>query len=151
MRCALTSAIAAATPPSSSSSTGGRRRRDGGAGRRVPALDGGVRRCRRPFDSSRSSSRASPGWSRDELVAVAALEERAPLVRDRVGVLEVLLEDEGRVARVQSVDSGRDAIETCCSSDEPRYQSGWLVTTAIVMPRKKQTAPIITAANASRW
>ena len=40
---------------------------------------------------------------RDQL-GVAALEERAPLRRDRLGVLEVLVEQRTRVAGVQTVD-----------------------------------------------
>ena len=86
---------------------------------------------------------------RDELVAVAALEDRAPLVGNRSGIVEVLLEDEGRVARVQSVYFGPDAITTFVAA-RARYQSGRLVTTAIVRPRKKQAAVIITAAKARR-
>ena len=50
-----------------------------------------------------SSSRAMPGVGRDEL-GVAALEERAPLRRHRLGVLEVLVEQGTRVAGVQAVD-----------------------------------------------
>ena len=40
---------------------------------------------------------------RDEL-AVAAFEEPPPFLRDRVRILEVLVEQEPGVARVQSVD-----------------------------------------------
>ena len=44
-----------------------------------------------------------PGMGRDE-VGIAALEERAPLRRHRLGVLEVLVEQGARVAGVQAVD-----------------------------------------------
>ena len=55
----------------------------------------------------------------DEL-AVAALEELAPLGRDRIGVLEVVLEQEPGVAGVQPVDVLR-AHRLCCSNrDETR-------------------------------
>jgi hypothetical protein len=43
------------------------------------------------------------GMRLDEL-AVAALEERAPLGRDRVGILEVVLEQQPGVAGVEPVD-----------------------------------------------
>ena len=56
---------------------------------------------------------------RDEL-AVAALEELAPLGGDRVGVLEVVLEQEPGVAGVQAVDVVRTHRLCCSNRDEPR-------------------------------
>jgi hypothetical protein len=53
----------------------------------------------------------------DEL-AGAALEERAPLARDRLRVLEVLLEERAGVARVESVDVVH-AHRLCCTSRDP--------------------------------
>jgi hypothetical protein len=44
-----------------------------------------------------------PGMGRDEL-GIPALEERAPLRRDRFGILEVVVEQGARVAGVQPVD-----------------------------------------------
>jgi hypothetical protein len=72
---------------------------------------------------SRSRSRvAVPGrlqeagktGMRGDDVAVAALEEPAPFARDRVGVLEVLLEQIAREARVQPVDVGHYVL---CSNE----------------------------------
>ena len=51
---------------------------------------------------------------RDEL-AVAALEQLAPLGRDRVGILEVVLEQVAGVAGVQAVDVVR-THRLCCSN-----------------------------------
>ena len=99
VRCALTSAIAAATPPSSCASTAALRRRGRPDRRRRPTGPLAVARPRGSF----SSSRAIPGWRRDER-GIAALEERAPLRRHRFGVLEVLVEQGARVAGVQPVD-----------------------------------------------
>jgi nickel-dependent lactate racemase len=50
----------------------------------------------------------------DEL-AVAALEELTPLGGDRIGILEVVLEQETGVAGVQAVDVVR-AHRLCCSN-----------------------------------
>ena len=98
VRCALTSAIAAATPPRSCRS-GAAARRGGAAVRQSRG------RCRRRSSprGSFSSSRAIPGVRRDEL-GITALEERAPLGRHRLGVLEVLVEQGTRVAGIQAVD-----------------------------------------------
>ena len=52
---------------------------------------------------SRLEQACETGMGRDD-VAVAALEQLAPLARDRVRVLEVLLEQVAREARVQAVD-----------------------------------------------
>ena len=57
------------------------------------------------------------GVGRDEL-ARAALEERAPLVRNPVRVLEVLLEQRVGVARVQSVHVVH-SHRLCCTSRDP--------------------------------
>ena len=85
------------------------------------------------------------GMGRDD-VAVAALEELTPLARDRVGVLEVLLEQVAREARVQPVDVSHYVL---CSNEEC-YQRGWLVITATASPIAKQAAPVATAYVASR-
>lgn len=85
------------------------------------------------------------GMGRDN-VAVAALEELAPLARDRFGILEVLLEQVAREARVQAVDVSHYVL----CSNEARYQRGWLVITATASPIAKQAALIATAYVASR-
>ena len=85
------------------------------------------------------------GMSRDDL-AVAALEETAPFARDRFWVLEVLLEQVAREARVQAVDVSHNVL----CSNEPCYQRGWLVITATASPIAKQAAAIATAYVASR-
>jgi hypothetical protein len=54
----------------------------------------------------------------DEL-AVAALEELTPLSGDRVGILEVVLEQETGVAGVQTVDVVRTHRLCCSNRDEP--------------------------------
>ena len=66
-----------------------------------------------------------PGMSRDDL-AVAAFEEPTPFARDRLWVLEVLLEQVAREARVQAVDVSHYVL----CSNEACYQRGWLVITA---------------------
>jgi hypothetical protein len=93
---------------------GGRRRLDG----RRRSGDGGV-----PVAAVRLEAveqHREPGLQRDELVGVARLEDGAPLVGDGGGVVEVLLEDEGRVARVQSVDLGSKRHLTLRCSREKR-------------------------------
>ena len=79
-------------------------------------------------------------------VTVATLEQLAPLARDRVRVLEVLLEQVTREACVQAVDVSHYVL---CSNGA-RYQRGWLVITATASPIAKQAAPIATAYVASR-
>ena len=78
-----------------------------------------------------------------------ALEERPPLGRHRARIVEVLLEEQRGVARVESVDlrpgHSHRVVAAC-----PGYQSGCEVMTAIIIPRKKQAATVITAAKASR-
>ena len=76
----------------------------------------GAASARAPLPSARASSsrRASPGCVATS-VARAALEERPPLRRDRLGVLEVLLEQRARVAGVQAVDV-MHAHSLCSSS-----------------------------------
>ena len=110
IRCALTSAIAAATPPSSSGRRRGAARRLGrraavaatgaAAGRRRDA----ARRCRVPLArGSALEQPREPGRSRTS-GGVAALEERAPLRRDSLGVVEILVEEQTRVAGIHAVD-----------------------------------------------
>ena len=84
------------------------------------------------------------GMRRDD-VAVAALEEPTPLAWDRVGVLEVLLQQVAREACIQSVDVSHYVL----CSNEACYQRGWLVITATASPIAKQAAPIETAYVAS--
>ena len=79
-------------------------------------------------------------------VAVAALEELAPLGWDRVRVLEVLLEEIASEARVQAVDVSHYIL----CSNATCYQRGWLVITATASPIAKQAAPVATAYVASR-
>ena len=64
-------------------------------------------------------------------LARAALEQRAPLARDRLGVLEVLLEERAGEACVQAVDFVH-AHRLCCTSRDPSraarsaaQYSGW--------------------------
>ena len=64
--------------------------RDGSAS--VPAVRA------QPFEQPREARQLA------EQLGLAALEERTPLRGDRLGILEVLLEDRGRVARVQAID-----------------------------------------------
>ena len=102
VRCALTSAIAAATPPSSRV-VGRRRRRAGAAAallrvRRRRSARGRCRRSRQLLEQP-----GDPGVRRDER-GIPALEERAPFRRDRLRVLEVVVEQRARVAGVQAVD-----------------------------------------------
>ena len=105
MRCALTSAIAAATPPSSSASTAGAVSRAGagtsGAGAATtaawpfpPSL---------PFRGQRLEQAGQPGKLAED-GAVPALEQRPPLRRDGLGVLEVLVEEQTRIAGIHAVD-----------------------------------------------
>ena len=112
MRYALTSAIAAATPPSSSSSAAPQPAA-AGAGAGASRRRRGVRRVRRSVRSV-SSSRARPGLRRDEL-AVAALEERAPLGRHGSGFSRYCSSSARRSPR-----SGRRrrtrSRSSCCSS-----------------------------------
>ena len=65
----------------------------GGWGRTMPVAVG-PKRLEQP---------RQPGMGRDD-VAGATLEQAAPLLRDRVRVLEVLLEQRLRVARIQPID-----------------------------------------------
>ena len=95
--------------------------------------------------SRRLKQACQTGMSRDDL-AVAALEEPAPFGRDRVWVLEVLLEEVAREARVQPVDVSHYVL----CSNEARYQRGWLVITATASPIAKQAAPVATAYVARR-
>jgi hypothetical protein len=74
-------------------------------------------------------------------VAVAALEDPAPFARDRVRVLEVLLEQIAREARVEPVD----VCHSCLCSSGGCYQRGLLVTTATASPAAKLKAAIATA------
>ncbi len=48
-----------------------------------------------------------------------ALEERPPLGRDSAGVIEILLEQQRRIARVQSIDLGPRHTTHCCSRERP--------------------------------
>ena len=74
-------------------------------------------------------------------LAVAALEEQAPFARDRLWIVEVLLEEIARVARVQAVDVSHYVL----CSNEGCYQRGWLVITATASPIANEAAPIATA------
>ncbi len=105
MRWALTSAIAAATPPSSSSVEP----RRAGWSRGGAAGAGGVgpRRCRSLAVAAvvrQPLEQPGQAGQRRQEVAVAALEERAPLRRDGLGILEILVEEQTRVAGVHAVD-----------------------------------------------
>src|SRR6184192_1461731 len=83
-------------------------------------------------------------WIRRDDVTRTAFEQTAPLRRDRCRILEVVLEQISRIARVEAVD----IHQVCCSRD--RYQSGWLVITATANPTAKENAPMKTAAVARR-
>ena len=111
VRCALTSAIAAATPPSSSGSgaagdrlverrggrSGGRRRGGAAAGAAVgDGAAGGRCRSRRGRRCRRRARQASRSPAACENRGLAALEERAPLGGNGLGVLEVLVEERAR-------------------------------------------------------
>ena len=120
MRCAFTSAIAAATPPSSVSSMApGWRARPAAAGASAAGSLGGRRGAAPPRVAvaalERLEQAEQAGMGGDEL-AVAALEELAPLLRDRVGILEVVLEQEPGVARVQAVDVVRTHMSSRAGS-----------------------------------
>ena len=102
----------------------GRGRRAGaGAGAAGAATDAGAasRRVAPLPSSSVSSRRSSPGCDGDEL-AVAALEQRAPLGRDGVRILEIVLEQQPGVAGVRPVDVVC-AHSVCCSSADRRTPS----------------------------
>ena len=57
-----------------------------------------------------------PRLGREQLFR-RALKERAPLGRDGAGVVEVLLEQQRRIARVQSIDLGPAHSTHCCSRE----------------------------------
>ena len=77
---------------------GGRRRR-GRLGRWRGGCDGRV-----PVSVTKGLEQPGQPRERGDELAVAALEERSPLGRNRLGVLEVLLEERARKARVQAVN-----------------------------------------------
>ena len=77
---------------------------------------------------------------RGDDLAGAALEQVPPFRRDRVRVLEVVLEQVACIAGVEAVD----VHYACCS--RACYQSGLLVTTATAIPTAKHSAPMKTAA-----
>ena len=85
------------------------------------------------------------GMGRNDL-AVAALEEQAPFVRDRLWIFEVLLEEIASKARVQPVDVSHYVL----CSNATCYQRGWLAITATASPIAKHAALIETAYVASR-
>ena len=95
--------------------------------------------------SCRLQEACEAGMGRDDL-AVAALEEQSPFARDRLWILEILLEEVARVARVQAVDVSHYVL----CSNEGCYQRGWLVITATASPIAKQAAPVATAYVARR-
>ena len=92
----------------------GRSRRAGAGGGRARPRGAGVP-CPSPSATARSSSRARPGWRCSERLGLA-LEQVAPLLRHGAGVVEVLLEEQRGVARVQPVDVGTSHVQACCSS-----------------------------------
>ena len=63
------------------------------------------------------------GVRRDEL-AVAALEERAPLSRDRGRILEVILEEQPGVAGVEPVDVVHAHTVFCSNGETPASTGG---------------------------
>ena len=102
MRIALTSAIAAATPPSSSPS-----RVAQGPRRARAAASRSRRRGRRSRSGGavpRELEQPREARLRRENGSGIALEEVAPLLRHRAGIVEVLLEKKRGVARVRAVD-----------------------------------------------
>ena len=113
IRIALTSAIAAAMPPRSSlssSATAGAGA-GSGAGRR--------RRCDRrrvtvPVGGGALEQPREAGLPLQQHLGLA-LEEVAPLLRHGAGVVEVLLEEQRGVARVQPVDVGTSHVHVRCS------------------------------------
>ncbi len=120
----------------------GRRRRGDRTGRRNRRRGRGRSRM---AVSCQLQETGETGMRRDDL-AVAALEEQAPFPRDRLWILEVLLEEIAREARVQAVDVSHYVL----CSNATCYQRGWLVITATASPIAKQAAPIETAYVASR-
>ena len=80
-----------------------------GLGRRRRASSGRSRRGRAPF-VRRSSSRTRPGCSPSSSPSSRGLEERTPLLGDGRRVLEILLEQLTREARVQRVDVVRHDV-----------------------------------------
>ena len=115
VRYALTSDIAAATPPSSSLV---RRRRLAARERgrsRQPAREpppADARSWPSPWKQLEQPRQA--GLQREQRFGLA-LEERPPLGRHRARIVEVLLEEQRRVARVQSVDLRPGHPTPCCS------------------------------------
>ena len=113
MRYALTSAVAAATPPRSWSSAGSGAAAGCGAGR-------GALRRGAPFPSvwQHLDEPRSPGWLATS--SLSPLSKSSPLGRDRLGVLEVLVEERPGVAGVQAVDVERAHDVLCSSTLEER-------------------------------
>ncbi len=74
---------------------GYRRRRRGNGDRRVPIPSVSLQ----PLEQERE-----PGLEREQLLLRSGLEERTPLRGDGAGIVEVLLEEQCRIARVEPVD-----------------------------------------------
>ena len=102
--------------------------------------------CPSPSAAASSRRRASPGCRRSTRLGLA-LEQVAPLLRHGSGVVEVLLEEQRGVARVQAVNVGTSHDHSCCSSGRAATRACGSCATATVNPRKRQTAQMSTAAN----
>ena len=112
-----------------------------------------------PFPSAaggrRRADEIAEAGKRLEHALVRVLEERAPLGRDGLGVLEVLLEDEADVARVQAGDLRRRRHDLVVAGRpgkrrgaRPQYRRA-SVAIATVIPRTNAAAPTKTATAAS--
>ena len=73
-----------------------------------------------PVASVERLQQPQQAWVRRNELAVAALEELTPFSRDRVGILEVVLEQQTGVAGVQAVDVVRTHRLCCSNRDEPK-------------------------------
>ena len=122
----------------------------GRAGGRERAGAGARRSFRRRRAVPRKLEQAREAGLRREGRGGVALEEVAPLLRYRAGVVEVLLEQKRCVAGVRAVDLRVSHSRSVVERNERQsgcYQIAWPVDTASENPRKKQTAPKITAAS----
>ena len=95
-----------------------------------------------------------PRQSLDD-AGITTLEERSPFLRDRLGVLEVLLEQSLGIARVDSVDIAhahqvRSSTASPCGGASPPQKIGLLVRTATDIPISQPSPPAATANAASR-
>ena len=153
IRCALTSAIAAATPPRSVSSispvtaagaagalSAGLAEASAGGGGAGGAAGWPLPR------SSVSSRRSRPGCEATRALSPLSNSSRHS-ARDGVGVLEIVLEQQPRVARVQTVDIVC-AHSVCCTSGRLGPQ---LPSTADFRSRRRSSSRLSSRSRRRRW